>query len=67
MFEAILTRIAQQLEGVGRPRDLEDVKGMLIKNPGVDTDYVKIWLQDFAGSLAEPFQERFERILEESR
>ena len=67
MFEAILTRIAQQLEGVGRPRDLEDVKGMLVKNPGADIDYVKSWLREFADSLAEPFQEQFERVLEESR
>ena len=67
MFEAILTRIAQQLEGVGRPRDLEDVKGMLIKNPGADLGYVKSWLQDFADSLGEPFKERFEKVLEDSR
>ena len=30
MFEDILRRIAQQFEGAGRPRDMEDVKGMLI-------------------------------------
>jgi predicted nucleotidyltransferase len=51
----------------GRPRDLEDVKGMLVKNPGADIDYVKSWLREFADSLAEPFQEQFERVLEESR
>jgi len=50
-----------------RPRDMEDVKGMLIKNPGADLGYVKSWLQDFADSLGEPFQERFEKVLEDSR
>jgi len=51
----------------GRPRDMEDVKGMLIKNPGADLDYIRSWLQDFAVSLGEPFKERFERVLEDSR
>ena len=51
----------------GRPRDMEDVKGMLIKNPGTDLEYVRSWLQDFADSLNEPFQERFEQVLDESR
>jgi predicted nucleotidyltransferase len=51
----------------GRPRDMEDVKGMLIKNPGADIDYVRSWLQDFADSLNERFQERFEQVLDESR
>ena len=50
-----------------RPRDMEDVKGMLIKNPGADLGYVKSWLQDFADSLGEPFKERFEKVLEDSR
>ena len=67
MFEAILRRVAQQFEGAGRPRDMEDVKGMLIKNPGADLDYVRLWLQDFADSLGEPFKDRFERALEDSR
>lgn len=51
----------------GRPRDLEDVKSMLVKNPAADVTYVRTWLQDFAASLGEPFHVRFERVLLESR
>jgi len=29
----------------GRPRDIEDVRGILLKNPVYDTDYVRRWLK----------------------
>ena len=51
----------------GRPRDLEDVKSMLVKNPAADMTHVRTWLQDFPASLGEPFHERFEQVLQDSR
>lgn len=49
----------------GRPRDLEDVKGILIKNPGADIRYIRRWLKAFAVSLKEPFVRRFNRMVKE--
>ncbi len=51
----------------GRPRDLEDVTSMLVKNPDLDASYVRTWLREFAASLDEPLLERFEQALEEGR
>ncbi len=34
----------------GRPRDLEDVKSILLKNPDLDKDYVSKWLGEFEKS-----------------
>lgn len=31
----------------GRPRDIEDVRGVVLKNPGYDRAYVQRWLADF--------------------
>lgn len=50
----------------GRPRDLEDVRSILVKNPDVDLAYVRHWLDKFSGALAEPFLERFEQTLKEA-
>jgi hypothetical protein len=47
----------------GRPRDLEDVKSILLKNPDVDIGYIKAWLEEFSSALAEPYAERFDHIL----
>lgn len=46
----------------GRPRDLEDVRSILVKNPDVDLAYVRHWLGEFSHALAEPFLERFEQV-----
>jgi hypothetical protein len=46
----------------GRPRDLEDVKNVLIKNPGIDLAYIRQWLQAFTAALDEPFVERFDTV-----
>lgn len=51
----------------GRPRDLEDVRSVLLKNPGIEVGYIRRWLREFEQSLGEPLQKRFEEILEESR
>ena len=31
----------------GRPRDMEDVRNILSKNPDMDINYIKSWLKDF--------------------
>jgi hypothetical protein len=35
----------------GRPRDIEDVRGILLRTPDVDPFYIKKWLNDFAAGL----------------
>lgn len=51
----------------GRPRDLEDVKGILIKNPTLDSRYLHRWLEDFEKGLAQPILHRFKEIQESLR
>jgi len=51
----------------GRPRDLEDVRSVLLKNPGIEVGYIRRWLREFEQALGESLQKRFEEILEESR
>jgi len=46
----------------GRPRDLEDVRSILLKNPGFDLEYVRHWLREFDQSLGEASLERFEEV-----
>ena len=36
----------------GRARDIEDVKGILLKNPDLDLGYIKHWLSEFDKALA---------------
>ena len=49
----------------GRPRDLEDIKSILTKNPKYDSDYISTWLKEFDQSLNEKFGERFKEVEEE--
>jgi len=49
----------------GRPRDLEDVRGVLLRNPVVDHEYVRQWLGEFAGTTGEQYLQRLELILKE--
>jgi predicted nucleotidyltransferase len=44
----------------GRPRDLEDVRTMLLKNPQADQAYIRRWLKEFEAGLGEPFLKRLE-------
>ena len=46
----------------GRPRDLEDVRGILIKNPALDQTYLLHWLQQFEEALAKPFSKIFKDL-----
>ena len=48
----------------GRPRDLEDVRSVLIRNQKVDTVYVRQWLRQFDESVeGGSFTETLEKIL----
>jgi predicted nucleotidyltransferase len=51
----------------GRPRDLEDVKSILLKQSDVDRAYVQHWLEDYASVLGQPLLPRFEQLWEETR
>lgn len=48
----------------GRPRDLEDVRIILLKNPGIDIQYIKNWLKEFDNAMdRKDFQKVFEETL----
>ena len=48
----------------GRPRDLEDVRSVLIRNPEVNTAYIRQWLSQFDESVeGGSFMETFDKIL----
>jgi len=47
----------------GRPRDIEDVKHILLKNPDFDREYVLRWLKEFDRSLSQNFTSQFLTIL----
>ena len=50
----------------GRPRDLEDVRSVLIRNPEVDTAYIRRWLSRFDESVeGGTFTEIFDMIRED--
>ena len=50
----------------GRPRDLEDVKSILIKNPAINTQLIRDQLKEFDVSMEKNnFQKIFEEILKE--
>jgi len=46
----------------GRPRDLEDVRAVLNKNPATDRGFVRQALAEFAATLGEPLVERFDGL-----
>lgn len=49
----------------GRPRDIEDVKGILLKNPNPNTGYIKKWLKEFDKGLEGDFLRTFEALIRE--
>ena len=50
----------------GRPRDLEDVKSILLRNPDIDLQYIRKWLREFdESSHNETFLENFEKIFKD--
>ncbi len=51
----------------GRPRDIDDIKLMLLKNPGYDKVYIRRWLADFDTSLEEGFRAKFNVLIKTLR
>ena len=50
----------------GRPRDMEDVRNIMVKNPDMDRAYIRKWLQEFDKTVeSSKFTISFEKILEE--
>jgi hypothetical protein len=50
----------------GRPRDLEDVRSILLKNRDIDIGHIGSWLKDFdSASDGKNFLATFEAILKE--
>ncbi len=49
----------------GRPRDLEDARVVLFKNPNADIEYIREWLRQYEESLGEPYLQRFDKVREE--
>ena len=51
MFASLEDLVIQKIIS-GRPRDLEDIRAILIKNPDYDAGYIERWLGEFDTSLA---------------
>ena len=48
----------------GRPRDLEDVRILVLKNPSIDVPYIRHWLREFDAAVQKKgFLDTFENIL----
>lgn len=45
----------------GRPRDIEDIRIMLLKNPDYDSDYIKRWLKEFDALLDQSLLRSFQK------
>ena len=70
-FDRVLVKIAS-LEDIvihkviaGRPRDIEDIKSVLLKNPEFDKKYIAHWLKQFDQGLNQNFSNVFEETLKE--
>ncbi len=49
----------------GRARDIEDVRAILLKNPGYDRDHIESWLSDFDKSIDGGFLSKFDELVSE--
>jgi predicted nucleotidyltransferase len=49
----------------GRARDIEDIRSVLLKNPGYDKGYIRVWLLNFDQALEGKFLRLFEEIASE--
>ncbi|MDI3467219.1 MAG: hypothetical protein OJF50_006040 [Nitrospira sp.] len=48
-----------------RPRDIEDVRNVMLRQPRPDLTYIRRWLTQFSQALAQPLDEEFEQLLQE--
>lgn len=46
----------------GRPRDLEDVRSVVLKNPEMDVSYIRRWLHDLEAGQSESLASRFDEV-----
>jgi len=46
----------------GRPRDIEDLKAVMAKNPAYDRGYISKWLGEFDSALDTSFRETFDAL-----
>jgi len=49
----------------GRPRDLEDARGILAKTPAIDQGYVRRWLRELAAVSDRPLEDVFATLARE--
>lgn len=49
----------------GRPRDIEDVRSILAKNPGYDRSYIQSWLSDFDEATGDNCRHKFDEVASE--
>jgi len=48
----------------GRPKDIQDMDGLLAANPGVDVDFVRQWVREFSAAMTMPdMLEELEKLL----
>lgn len=47
----------------GRPRDVDDARSIILKNPGYNCQEVRRWLQEYDAALGEGFEERLNTLL----
>ena len=50
----------------GRPRDIEDVKSIILKNPSYDSRYITSWLMEFDKGLDTRYLDAFNAIIAET-
>lgn len=51
-----------------RPRDLEDIEGLLLAHPDADLDRARRWIREFAEASTQPeLLEDFDRLVSEAR
>jgi len=51
----------------GRARDVEDVRGILIKNPALDRALIRRCLREWSSAVEQPLIERFDEIDRDAR
>lgn len=51
----------------GRPRDIEDIRVLLVKNPSFNQAYVLKWLKEFDNTLSTTTSRAFRRLMLEAR
>ena len=47
----------------GRPRDIEDIESILLKNPGYDAPYIIKWLAEFGTALDRDYTSELQALI----